>query len=182
MSLDADQIASELGIELKAPKIDAAFVAAMVAKEEYFHFPDSTHTVCALTLYNGFRVTGESACASPENFNDEIGRRFAKENALSHLWPFAGFWLRQKLWQDTVLGISEHEKQFWISDPMESTNPALPHIDAARDANVMAPTETSDGPAIQAALTVAAGQLADAGLLHPDEAAKIAEGKPYELS
>lgn len=178
-----DVIAKELGVELKAPKITADFVAGMIAKEEYFHFPESTHTVCVLTLYNGFRVSGESACASPENFNDEIGRRFAKENAVSHLWPFAGFWLRQKLWQEGAVGISEHEKQFWIDDPMESVNPALPHIDAVRDGHLEAPAapgtvaftrlQAPDNGGVVAGIAATAGVLADAGLLTQEERAKF---------
>ncbi|ABM32319.1 Gp49 family protein [Paracidovorax citrulli] len=54
-------------------------------------------TFCVLRLRNGFTVTGESACASPENFNAEIGRRIAKENAVAKIWPLLGFRLRDKL-------------------------------------------------------------------------------------
>ena len=54
-------------------------------------------TFCVLVLRNGFTVTGESACASPENFNSEIGRRIARENAVSKVWPLLGYALKQKL-------------------------------------------------------------------------------------
>lgn len=54
-------------------------------------------TFCVLVLKNGFTVTGESACASPENFNAEIGRRIARENAVNKVWPLLGFRLRDKL-------------------------------------------------------------------------------------
>ena len=54
-------------------------------------------TFCVLALRNGFTVTGESACASPENFNAEIGRRIARENAVNNVWPLLGFRLRDKL-------------------------------------------------------------------------------------
>ena len=54
-------------------------------------------TFCVLVLRNGFTVTGESACASPENFNSEIGRRIARENAVSKVWPLLGFLLKEKL-------------------------------------------------------------------------------------
>ena len=54
-------------------------------------------TFCVLVLRNGFTVTGESACASPENFNPEIGRRIARENAVSKVWPLLGYALKQKL-------------------------------------------------------------------------------------
>ena len=54
-------------------------------------------TFCVIQLRNGFTVTGESACASPENFNAEIGRRIARENAVNNVWPLLGFRLRDKL-------------------------------------------------------------------------------------
>lgn len=54
-------------------------------------------TFCVLELRNGFTVTGESACASPENFDAEIGRKIARENAVNKIWPLLGFRLRDKL-------------------------------------------------------------------------------------
>ena len=54
-------------------------------------------TFCVLVLRNGFTVTGESACASPENFNAEIGRKIALENAKQKIWPLMGYELRSKL-------------------------------------------------------------------------------------
>lgn len=54
-------------------------------------------TICVITLKNGFTVRGESACASPENFNKDIGQRLAYENAFNHLWPLFGFQLKEDL-------------------------------------------------------------------------------------
>lgn len=54
-------------------------------------------TFCVLVLKNGFTVTGESACASPENFDAEIGRNIARQNALAKVWPLMGYELRSKL-------------------------------------------------------------------------------------
>lgn len=54
-------------------------------------------TFCVLVLRNGFTVTGESACASPENFKPEIGRKVAYENARSKVWMLEGYLLRDKL-------------------------------------------------------------------------------------
>ena len=45
-------------------------------------------TFCVLVLKNGFTVTGESACASPENFDAEVGRKIARQNAVQKIWPF----------------------------------------------------------------------------------------------
>ena len=56
-------------------------------------------TFCVLVLKNGFTVTGESACASPENFDAEIGRKIARENATQKVWPLMGYELKSRLTQ-----------------------------------------------------------------------------------
>ena len=89
-------------------------IEANIASEHYFtakdgiagHFgglpdpyPDALGllTFCVLVLRNGFTVTGESACVSPENFDAEIGRKVARENAISKTWPLLGYALKDKL-------------------------------------------------------------------------------------
>lgn len=63
-----------------------------------FHvFPDTTLTVCCLTLYNGFTVTGESACVDPADFDPIVGKRIARENATSKVWMVLGFRQRERI-------------------------------------------------------------------------------------
>ncbi|MEA5104701.1 Gp49 family protein [Pantoea sp. S18] len=57
-------------------------------------------TFCVLVLENGFTVTGESACASPENFDAEIGRKIARQNAVNKIWLLEGYLLKQKLYDE----------------------------------------------------------------------------------
>ena len=66
--------------------------------------PLSLLTFCVLILRNGFTVTGESACASPENFDAEIGRKIARANAVQKIWPLMGYELRSKLNETTTQG------------------------------------------------------------------------------
>lgn len=54
-------------------------------------------TFCVLVLRNGFTVTGESACASPENFDAEVGRKIARANAVNKVWPLMGYALKTEL-------------------------------------------------------------------------------------
>lgn len=54
-------------------------------------------TFCVLVLANGFTVTGESACASPQNFDADIGRKVARQNAEAKIWPLMGYVLKSKL-------------------------------------------------------------------------------------
>jgi hypothetical protein len=64
---------------------------------QYHVFPGSTTTVCLITLKNGYTVTGESACADPANFDEEIGREVAFKDARNKLWPLLGFLLKDRL-------------------------------------------------------------------------------------
>jgi len=106
---------------LCAPRITPADIEANISQEYYFMASDgvlgmlsttdvdpvgafnSIHqsllllTFCVIVLRNGFTVTGESACASPENFNAEIGRKVARQNAINKVWPLMGYELRTKL-------------------------------------------------------------------------------------
>ena len=54
-------------------------------------------TFCVLVLRNGFTVTGESACASPENFDAALGRKIARQNAVDKIWPLMGYALKERL-------------------------------------------------------------------------------------
>ena len=111
---------------LTAPRITPADIEANITSEHYFTaadgvagaftnaeiaqgrgvYPDEIGclktpltllTFCVLILRNGFTVTGESACASPENFNAELGRKIARQNAVAKIWPLLGFALKERL-------------------------------------------------------------------------------------
>lgn len=82
---------------LTAPRITPEHIEDTIMDEQYHVFPDTTFTVCLLTLKNGFNVIGESACASPENFDADIGRKIARENAKNKIWALEGYLLKDKL-------------------------------------------------------------------------------------
>lgn len=86
--------------ELNAPKITPEHVESCIVKEEYHTFEGNTLTLCILTLKNGYTVTGESACASPENFNKELGEHYAKKNAMEKVWPLEAYLLKERLYQE----------------------------------------------------------------------------------
>ncbi len=97
-----------------APRVTPADIEANIRAETYFTAFDGfmaddrdmavqdadalkLRTFCVLVLRNGFTVTGESACASPENFDAEVGRKIARQNAVQKIWPLMGYELRSKL-------------------------------------------------------------------------------------
>ncbi len=82
---------------LTAPRVTPDMLDAEIVNEQFHVFEGSQLTVCCLTLKNGFTVTGQSACASPENFDAAIGESIAKQNARQEIWPLLGFRLRDQL-------------------------------------------------------------------------------------
>ena len=95
-----NELATESEIQAKglnAPRLRPSDIDATIADEQFHVFPGTTLTVCCLTLRNGFTVCGESAAASPENFDVEIGRKIARENARNKIWPLEGYLLRERL-------------------------------------------------------------------------------------
>ena len=116
------QIETEIQAKgLTAPRITPADIEANIVDERYFTAMDGIVgssiedgqvfikgdpaapgpfgmlTLCVLVLRNGYTVTGESACASPKNFDAEIGRNIARQNAITKVWPLMGYELRSKL-------------------------------------------------------------------------------------
>lgn len=114
---NAEDLAIEQQIQAKgltAPRLTPDYIDSKIKEVEYilprdvckrdngvevFDAPLSlqTLTFCILTLENGFTVTGESACASPENFDAEIGKKIAYQNAREKIWQLEGYLLRQRL-------------------------------------------------------------------------------------
>lgn len=98
MSKDEAQIENEIQAKgLNAPRLNPQMIDDAIASEQYYVFPNTTMTVCALSLRNGYIVTGESAAASPENFDQAIGRKIARDNARNKIWALEGYLLREKL-------------------------------------------------------------------------------------
>lgn len=112
-----DDIETEIVAKgLTAPRVTPADIEAEIASEYYFTAAEGVSgaarggrvtglesrplhllTFCVLVLRNGFTVTGESACASPENFDAELGLKIARQNAVEKVWPLLGFRLRDRL-------------------------------------------------------------------------------------
>lgn len=122
MSTDAHIEAEIKAKGLTAPRITPADIEANIESTHYFIAaaaagmpplegvdyiapravgPLDLLTFCVLVLRNGFTVTGESACASPENFDPELGRKIARANAVNKIWPLMGYELKERLYQRT---------------------------------------------------------------------------------
>ena len=88
--------------ELNAPRLTPDQIEARIKSEVYCVFPGTSVTVCLLYLENGFSVTGESASVSVENFDVDIGREIARNNAKSKIWSLEGYLLKQRLHEESA--------------------------------------------------------------------------------
>jgi hypothetical protein len=93
-----------------APRVTPADIEAVIDEEYTFTAASALKgtpgessqsckllTICVLVLKNGFTVTGESACASPENFDAELGAKIARGHAKDKIWALEGYLLKSKL-------------------------------------------------------------------------------------
>jgi hypothetical protein len=94
---DATVEAEILAKGLTAPRVTPDRIDKVILSEAFHVFPGTTVTVCCLTLANGFTVIGESACASPANFDAELGQKIARDNARGKIWALEGYALRERL-------------------------------------------------------------------------------------
>ena len=93
-ALSPDQ-AKEIVATKTAPRVTENGIKDKIASVDYLHHGQLT--IAIITMSNGFMVHGVSAPASPENFDPEVGKRYAFENAFRQLWQLEGYLLREKL-------------------------------------------------------------------------------------
>ena len=98
---------------LTAPRVTPEHIESVIAAE-YITTADKAFagcpvhdsmqllTICVLVLKNGFTIIGKSACASPQNFNAEIGAKIARQNAVEQIWALEGYLLRTMLSQGAI--------------------------------------------------------------------------------
>ena len=85
---------------LDAPRLTPAAIDAVIKDKTFTNLPSGKCVICEITLLNGYTVRGESACVSPENFDQEIGNEIAFTNARDKIWQLEGYLLQEKLFQD----------------------------------------------------------------------------------
>lgn len=111
MSLEATE--KECAAAAKAPRVSLADIEAAILQRHEMSGAQAVHgnfavnygpphplallSICILVMKNGFTVIGKSAPASAENFNADLGRKLAYEDAVRQLWPLMGWALRDRL-------------------------------------------------------------------------------------
>lgn len=88
--------AMALAAALPERKLTKEFLEGEIERAEYNRMT-STITHCTIVTKSGFTFTGESACVDPNNYNKELGEKYAYENAFEKMWMPYGFWLHKAL-------------------------------------------------------------------------------------
>lgn len=87
--------AKEVVATKTAPRVTEASIRAKIADVQYIR--NRITTVCFIIMANGFKFVGTSTPASEENFDIEVGRRYAYDNAFKQIWTHEGYLLRERL-------------------------------------------------------------------------------------
>lgn len=69
------------------------------AQTEEVIFFEKDLNIC-YRLKSGFTVIGRAACVDPANFDIEIGRKIAREDAENKLWQLEGYLLQNRLFSN----------------------------------------------------------------------------------
>ena len=81
-------------------KLTLDYLKSLIVNTEYHCF--GTMTACVLTLKNGFKVMGESACINADNFDAEIGKQVAYDDAVEKIWELEGYLTLQQVYEATL--------------------------------------------------------------------------------
>ena len=107
--LNAAQLQEAIDKSPSGVRVTPQMMERRIKSADYTVLPGTTTTICNLILDNGFSVRGESACIDPKNFNRDIGRTIAYNNAFNALWPYFGFLIAEMKF---VAGVQRAELDF----------------------------------------------------------------------
>jgi len=84
-------------------KVTLDGIKAKIKGETYLVLPDGRSTLCILDLENGYSVKGFSACVDPAEFDLNLGRKYAFDDAFKQIWALEGYLLAQRMHEDAEL-------------------------------------------------------------------------------
>jgi Phage protein (N4 Gp49/phage Sf6 gene 66) family len=90
--------AESAAVQQTQNRVTLESMLAKIVAEEFIHPDLIPHmTICVITLQNGFALVGKSAPADPENFDEALGHKFAKEDAIRQMWSLEAYLLRERM-------------------------------------------------------------------------------------
>jgi hypothetical protein len=100
-------------------KVTLEGIKAKIKGETYLVLPDGKSTLCILDLENGYTIKGYSACVDPAEFDLNMGRKIAFEDAIRQIWPLEGYLLAEKMYWDRAVPVATNpsKKVHWTQTP-----------------------------------------------------------------
>ena len=81
-------------------RVSLESIKAKVKSCSFINPGDVPHmTIAIMTMENGFTIVGTSKPVDRDNFDLDLGRKFAEENALSQAWLLEGYLLHERLFE-----------------------------------------------------------------------------------
>jgi hypothetical protein len=103
MALDLDGAKAKVETRVY-PRVSESSIKAKIKSTSFF-ITENLLTVCVLEMRNGFSVVGKAAAADPRNYDREVGKRYAYEDAFRQIWPLEGYLLKDTIWKaEQLLG------------------------------------------------------------------------------
>ena len=80
-------------------KISPDEIASKIANVEYLHH--DLLTFCVITVHSGFKVTGQTACENPTEYDRPKGEKMAYRDAFSKLFLMEKYMRRDQQYQQS---------------------------------------------------------------------------------
>jgi hypothetical protein len=103
-------------------KVTLDGIKAKIKGETYLVLPDGRTTLCILDLENGYTIKGLSACVDPAEFDLNLGRKYAFEDAFKQIWALEGYLLAERLHEEKKKG---EDVKSWSEENIPKTS-AIP--------------------------------------------------------
>lgn len=98
LNFDLGQAINVVEKTLRYPRVSKELIESKISSTSYF-ITEGMLTICVIQMRNGFEVTGQAAAADPRNYNREVGKRFAYEDAFKKIWPLEGYLLKETIFK-----------------------------------------------------------------------------------
>ena len=83
-------------------KVTKEIINSRISGVVYHVIPDTTITMCVITMANGYDVIGYSACVDSTNFDAALGQKYSYEDAYEKIWPLEGYLLQERMSEASV--------------------------------------------------------------------------------
>lgn len=91
-------------------KVTKEYLESQIKDVQYIETVPNKCVNCVITVKNGYTFQGEAGVIDPDNFNIEIGKKVAYENAFNKMWLVFGYQVQEKYYREKVLNWKELDR------------------------------------------------------------------------